>query len=657
MTSMHPSMRALQKLITSALAVLWMLSGLASAPAAAEDRPLTPLVVGGESTENPGYVAALLIKAEADAGVAQFCGGTLISSTIVLTAAHCVDWTTAADIDVAIGKTLLSSIAPADRIDVDEIAFHSGWVTGGILETDLALLQLSTPVLGAPPIQLEDNTAEPIAPRQLIAVGWGYVDPARTMLLDPMQAATVWAVSGPATSPGDGAALCLLVDPVDDFCVGGLTTGICQGDSGSPILGETFVGSGILEVVGVVSFGPASQCLHPSLYDAAQSIAPYKSWIDSTMADWADLPSAPVTPMATWGNGSVSVSWTAPTSDGGDSNLTYDVTGSPGGTCTTTSSSCVVPGLTNGVEYGFTITATNGGGTGPSAITNSVTPLGPPTAPGIPTVERGDATANLSWSAPTSNGGDPNLSYAVTGTPSGSCTTITLSCEITGLPNGVEHTFSVTATNGAGTGPGSAPSPGAVPVAVLLDCSGAVAHDFIDVGSSFATNDIGCIFALEVTTGTSPTTYAPSAFVTRDQMAAFIARLYRAITGNECGIGPTPFTDIADSFAATDISCIYSLGVTTGTSDTTFSPGDRVTRAQMAAFIARLYRTITGNECGPGPTPFTDISGLFATADIGCIFELGVTTGTSSTTYAPDDHVTREQMAAFLALLYRTITA
>ncbi len=650
-------MLALQKLATGALAALLMFSGLAIAPAAAEERPLTPSVVGGESSENPGFVAALLIKAQPDAGLAQFCGGTLISSTIVLTAAHCVDWTVAADIDVAIGETLLSSITPADRLEVAEIAIHSGWVTGGIVETDLALLRLSTPVLGAPPIQLEDNTTEPTVPRQLPAVCWGYVDPDRTVLLDSMQMAPVWAVSGPATSPAEGAALCLLVDPVDDFCIGGLSTGTCQGDSGGPIFGETLVGSGILEVVGVVSFGPASRCLHPTLYDAAQSIAPYKSWIDSTMAGWAVAPSAPLTPAVMAGDGSASVSWTAPTSDGGDRNLTYDVTGSPGGTCTTTSTSCVIPGLTNGVAYSFAVTATNGGGTGPTASTDTVTPLGLPTAPGTPTVVRGDATATLSWSAPASNGGDPALSYTVTGIPGGSCTTITFSCEITGLTNGVEHTFSVTATNSVGSGTGSASSAGAVPVAVLLDCSGTVAHDFTDVGLSFATNDIGCIFALEVTTGTSPTTYTPSDFVTREQMAAFIARLYRTITGNECGTVATPFTDIADSFAAADISCIYGLGVTTGTSDTAYSPGDRVTRAEMAAFLARLYRTITGNSCDSTDTPFTDIGGLSAAADIGCIFGLGVTTGTSPTTYAPDDHVTREQMAAFIARLYRTITS
>ncbi|MEM8746212.1 MAG: S-layer homology domain-containing protein, partial [Actinomycetota bacterium] len=72
-------------------------------------------------------------------------------------------------------------------------------------------------------------------------------------------------------------------------------------------------------------------------------------------------------------------------------------------------------------------------------------------------------------------------------------------------------------------------------------------------------------------------------------MASFVARLYRAF-GLECPDGGHPFTDVsATSFANADIACIFNLGITTGTSATTYSPGQSVTRAQMAAFLERLY--------------------------------------------------------------------
>jgi hypothetical protein len=110
-----------------------------------------------------------------------------------------------------------------------------------------------------------------------------------------------------------------------------------------------------------------------------------------------------------------------------------------------------------------------------------------------------------------------------------------------------------------------------------------------------------------------------------------------------------PFVDIADSFARVEIACIYDLGITRGTTASTYSPGDTVTREQMAAFLARMWRA-KGYSCG-GSTPFTDIAGSFAVDDIGCIYDLEITTGTTASTYSPGDTVTREQMGSFMARL------
>jgi hypothetical protein len=178
-------------------------------------------------------------------------------------------------------------------------------------------------------------------------------------------------------------------------------------------------------------------------------------------------------------------------------------------------------------------------------------------------------------------------------------------------------------------------------------------NPFGDVSrASFAFNDIGCIRLLGITTGTSPTTYAPSDTVTREQMAAFLARLHRTL-GGSCSNAPTPFVDIGGSFAAADIACIYALGVTTGVSSNRYDPKGTVTREQMAAFLGRLWRDALGGSCSNAPTPFVDIGGSFAAADIACIYALGITTGTSPTTYSPGAAVTREQMASFLARFWK----
>ncbi len=91
-------------------------------------------------------------------------------------------------------------------------------------------------------------------------------------------------------------------------------------------------------------------------------------------------PTAPRTPQGTPGNGQVTVTWTAPASDGNSPIIEYKATSAPGGkTCTTAppSLSCTVTGLTNGQSYTFAVTARNAIGTSPAATTPAVVPRPP----------------------------------------------------------------------------------------------------------------------------------------------------------------------------------------------------------------------------------------------------------------------------------------
>ncbi|CCH90152.1 protein of unknown function [Modestobacter italicus] len=105
---------------------------------------------------------------------------------------------------------------------------------------------------------------------------------------------------------------------------------------------------------------------------------------------------------------------------------------------------------------------------GQSSATSSVTltPAGasPPAAPTGVTAVGGDRSAVVRWTAATANG-SPVTGYTVTAAPGGATATTTgaTTATLTGLTNGTAYTFSVTATNAAGTGPASAPSPAAVP--------------------------------------------------------------------------------------------------------------------------------------------------------------------------------------------------
>lgn len=93
----------------------------------------------------------------------------------------------------------------------------------------------------------------------------------------------------------------------------------------------------------------------------------------------ATAPSAPTGVTVTAGTNQATISWTAP-SDGGSPITGYTVTSNPGSlTCTTTgATTCVVPGLTDGTSYTFSVTATNSVGTSASSSSSSsISPLSP----------------------------------------------------------------------------------------------------------------------------------------------------------------------------------------------------------------------------------------------------------------------------------------
>ncbi|MEM9200634.1 MAG: S-layer homology domain-containing protein [Actinomycetota bacterium] len=155
-----------------------------------------------------------------------------------------------------------------------------------------------------------------------------------------------------------------------------------------------------------------------------------------------------------------------------------------------------------------------------------------------------------------------------------------------------------------------------------------------------------------ITTGCGVLQYCPEESVTREQMASFMARFWRLF--GSCPVSGPTFEDLPSwSFAYAEASCVAAIGVTSGTTPTTYDPNGKVTREQMAAFLSRLWRAL-GLTCPTGEMPFNDVSATsFARNDIVCIAELGITTGTTPTTYAPSDSVSRAQMAAFLDRLFR----
>ena len=186
--------------------------------------------------------------------------------------------------------------------------------------------------------------------------------------------------------------------------------------------------------------------------------------------------------------------------------------------------------------------------------------------------------------------------------------------------------------------------------------SGASAYADLTDQDNYAYDDSRCLKELEIPAPGD--NYRPDDNMTRSEMARFMARTYAIVTGTDAPVVATNFTDVsADDPNADDIARIFGLEITTGTTPTTYSPDGPVIRGHMALFLARLYKQVTGTDAPRANTPFTDISNRSPEQEtaIGQIYRLGVTTGTTTTTYSPGDVVTRRQMASFVARIYRAL--
>lgn len=175
------------------------------------------------------------------------------------------------------------------------------------------------------------------------------------------------------------------------------------------------------------------------------------------------VPGAPTNVVATTGNTTASVAFTAPTNNGGSVITGYTVRSNPGNIIATGSTSPItVTGLTNGTAYTFTVVATNAvGNSVASAPSTSVTPISP-TLPDGPTnliAIGGNGQVTLHWTAPVNTGGVPITDYIIgyqdcqsagNFTPFQDGISNSTTAIVNGLVNGTTYTFAVLAVNSVG---------------------------------------------------------------------------------------------------------------------------------------------------------------------------------------------------------------
>ena len=145
-----------------------------------------------------------------------------------------------------------------------------------------------------------------------------------------------------------------------------------------------------------------------------------------------------------------------------------------------------------------------------------------------------------------------------------------------------------------------------------------------------------------ITGGVGNGLFAPNQPCTRAQIVTF---LWRA-AGSPAPKNMSSFADVpADAFYAKAVAWAVENGITGGTSATTYSPDAPCTRGQMVAFLHRVAGTPKPES---STNPFTDVPDTYYTEAVQWAYEQGITSGTSATTFSPDEICTRGQMVTFL---------
>jgi hypothetical protein len=202
--------------------------------------------------------------------------------------------------------------------------------------------------------------------------------------------------------------------------------------------------------------------------------------------------------------------------------------------------------------------------------------------------------------------------------------------------------------------------------AVYVACptGSAAAAGFTDTTST----DVDCIAHFGITTGVTATTYEPNSSIPRWQMALYLTRMLNKASFTLGSGADQGFTDISGESAAiqTAINQLKQAGVTNGTTATTYSPADNVSREQMAMFMNRALNLITagvgGQSDGTGVTTvngagtgynYTDIDSGAVTFEghnsIVEMYSLQVPGHAKTiTTFGPAVDISRDEMATWI---------
>ncbi|XP_065342193.1 brachyurin-like [Cloeon dipterum] len=238
---------------------------------------VSAFIINGRTTKRGEFPHQVAIYMDEE----HFCGGSLISNTHVLTAAHCV--ATYKSFELIFGASNRDgSDSGVVRMKAKNKIQHPSYSTFSLVN-DIALLVLPKPVKFTSAIK-KISLASPTQTKNLLqkgalmtVAGWGKTSDAEETIGDVLLSATLRVLSSQECNRIYGYENYMPTAQSSICVIGNKQSATCQGDSGGPVIMKE---NNLLYQVGIVSYGSANGC-EAGDPEVLTRVASYRNWISS----------------------------------------------------------------------------------------------------------------------------------------------------------------------------------------------------------------------------------------------------------------------------------------------------------------------------------------------------------------------------------------